>query len=108
MDVAAPRISPALCALRTDSVFRPTVEIFRFGFVIWIPGQHLTLAIDEELIGLGAGRNRSLQNAVAIWRPVGLDAASSTQNHMFARIRCVYDRRRRGARVCRCEHDCFW
>ena len=108
VDVAAPRIGPTLYALRTDGIFRPAIEIFRIGFVIWIPGQHLTLAIDEELIGLGARRNRSLQNAVAIWRPVGLDAASSAQNHMFARIRCVYDRRLRGARVCRREHDCFW
>lgn len=108
MDIAALRIRPTLDALRTDGVLCPAIEIFRIGFVIWISGEDLPLAIDEELIGLGARRDRSLENAVAIWCPVGLDAAPSAQDHMFAGIRSVYDRSAFCARVFRREHNCFW
>ena len=38
VDIAAPRIGPTLHAFRTDGVFRPAIEIFRIGFVIWISG----------------------------------------------------------------------
>src|SRR5438876_117148 len=81
MKIAPRRISPTGNSLRRDGVRREAVEILRLGIVIRIARQDLSLAIDENFLGLQVLRHLGRNDAIAVRLPVQFLKSHAATDH---------------------------